>query len=253
MLAEATLLFIFLGVCAGILIGAAGIGGVILVPLLVYFAGADIHQSIASSNFCFLISGIVGTVLYTKRRIIKWEYIANLTYGAIPGALMGTALLHVFDAMSLKLIIGALCIFSACKELSLKPAKVAVEETEPKKPELFFIGLVTGSLSALSGTGGPLVLIPLLALTSIPLLITIGLAQVIQLPIAITATLSNTITGLINWPMAAAIAVGISFGTFLGSEASKKISTEFLRKLVAFLLILAGTLISGLALKEQYF
>ena len=70
-------------------------------------------------------------------------------------------------------------------------------------------------------------LIPLLALTSIPLLITIGLAQVIQLPIAITATLSNTITGLINWPMAAAIAVGISFGTFLGSEASKKSRLSF--------------------------
>ena len=37
MLAEATLLFIFLGVCAGILIGAAGIGGVIFGPSLGLF------------------------------------------------------------------------------------------------------------------------------------------------------------------------------------------------------------------------
>jgi len=50
-----TLLYIcfLFGLIAGLLIGAAGIGGVILVPLLVYVAGIDIHTSIAASVAAF--------------------------------------------------------------------------------------------------------------------------------------------------------------------------------------------------------
>jgi len=41
--------FVFLcGLFSGTLIGAAGIGGVVLVPLLVYGAGFSIHTSIAA-------------------------------------------------------------------------------------------------------------------------------------------------------------------------------------------------------------
>ena len=56
--------FLF-GLIAGLLIGAAGIGGVILVPLLVYVAGIDIHTSIAASVAAFFVSGLVGTVVYS--------------------------------------------------------------------------------------------------------------------------------------------------------------------------------------------
>ena len=45
-----SLIFVFLcGFFAGTLIGAAGIGGVVLVPLLVYGAGYSIHISIAAA------------------------------------------------------------------------------------------------------------------------------------------------------------------------------------------------------------
>ena len=60
----------FFGLFAGLLIGAAGIGGVILVPLLVYFAGVDIHTSIAAAVAAFFVSGFVGTVVYSQRGII---------------------------------------------------------------------------------------------------------------------------------------------------------------------------------------
>mgnify|MGYP006241476633 CR=1 FL=1 len=80
-----TLVYAFCGLLAGLLIGVAGIGGVILVPLLVYLAGADIHQSIAAAIFSFFISGVVGTIIYTRRGVIEWPLVRSLVTGAIPG------------------------------------------------------------------------------------------------------------------------------------------------------------------------
>ena len=59
--------FIFVFVCglfSGALIGAAGIGGVVLVPLLVYGAGYGIHISIAAAVSSFIFSGLIGTFAY---------------------------------------------------------------------------------------------------------------------------------------------------------------------------------------------
>ena len=54
-----SLVFLF-GLFAGTLIGAAGIGGVVLVPLLVYGAGFNIHTSIAAAVSSFIFSGLIG-------------------------------------------------------------------------------------------------------------------------------------------------------------------------------------------------
>ena len=65
--------FVFLcGLFSGALIGAAGIGGVVLVPLLVYGAGYDIHISIAAAVSSFIFSGLIGTFAYAKRGEINW-------------------------------------------------------------------------------------------------------------------------------------------------------------------------------------
>ena len=45
----------------------------------------------------------------------------------------------------------------------------------------------------LSGTGGPLVLVPILTFLSMPLLAVIGLSQAIQIPIAVFATIESMV------------------------------------------------------------
>ena len=62
-------------------------------------------------------------------------------------------------------------------------------------------GLTCGIGSALTGTGGPLLLMPILVFTEIPTLHALGLAQVMQIPIATMATASNLrpVKPLSNW------------------------------------------------------
>jgi uncharacterized protein len=78
-----------LGLVAGFLIGAAGIGGVILVPSLVYFAGAPILAAISGATLSYFLTGLFGTVFYAKARFIRWDMAGWLIAGAIPAALAG--------------------------------------------------------------------------------------------------------------------------------------------------------------------
>ena len=238
-----TLLYIcfLFGLIAGLLIGAAGIGGVILVPLLVYVAGIDIHTSIAASVAAFFVSGLVGTVVYSQRGIIQWPDFVSVCVGAIPGALLGAYVLPKIESHFLTLFIALVLILSAVRQFLHSDSSNLVNPTRNRpKYQLAFVGLVTGFLSVLSGTGGPLVLLPLLTWLSMPLITAIGLSQVIQLPISTFATIGNVLNSLIDWELVLVLGFGVAFGSLLGAKGSVLLPIAFIKTLVAFLLFASG-------------
>ena len=223
------------------LIGAAGIGGVILVPLLVYVAGIDIHTSIAASVAAFFVSGLVGTVVYSKRGIIQWPDFVSVCVGAIPGALLGAYVLPKIESHFLTLFIALVLILSAVRQFIHSDSSNPVNPTRNRpKYQLAFVGLVTGFLSVLSGTGGPLVLLPLLTWLSMPLITAIGLSQVIQLPISTFATIGNVLNSLIDWELVLVLGFGVAFGSLLGAKGSEQLPIAYIKILVAFLLFASG-------------
>jgi uncharacterized membrane protein YfcA len=238
-----TLLYIcfLFGLIAGLLIGAAGIGGVILVPLLVYVAGIDIHTSIAASVAAFFVSGLVGTVVYSQRGIIQWPDFVSVCVGAIPGALLGAYVLPKIESHFLTLFIALVLILSAVRQFIHSDSSNPVNPTRNRpKYQLAFVGLVTGFLSVLSGTGGPLVLLPLLTWLSMPLITAIGLSQVIQLPISTFATIGNVLNSLIDWELVLVLGFGVAFGSLLGAKGSELLPIAYIKTLVAFLLFASG-------------
>lgn len=238
-----TLLYIcfLFGLIAGLLIGAAGIGGVILVPLLVYVAGIDIHTSIAASVAAFFVSGLVGTVVYSQRGIIQWPDFVSVCVGAIPGALLGAYVLPKIESHFLTLFIALVLILSAVRQFIQSDSSNPVNPTRNRpKYQLAFVGLVTGFLSVLSGTGGPLVLLPLLTWLSMPLITAIGLSQVIQLPISTFATIGNVLNSLIDWELVLVLGFGVAFGSLLGAKGAELLPIAYIKTLVAFLLFASG-------------
>ena len=171
-----SLVFLF-GLFAGTLIGAAGIGGVVLVPLLVYGAGFSIHISIAAAVSSFIFSGLIGTIAYAKRGEVNWLQLTYLTVGAVPGALVGTHTLSRVNADFLILFIATVLIFASYKQITNLQFKRRHDQSTPSNISLLFVGFLTACLSVLSGTGGPLVLVPILTFLSMPLLAVIGLSQ----------------------------------------------------------------------------
>ena len=231
--------YVALGAGAGALVGCVGIGGVILVPALVYVAGHSVPTAIAAAMCAFVVSGIVGTHAYSKAGSIQWRVTLWMWLGALPCALGGALLVSSVSPVLLELAIALLAAGSGLHVLARPREPLSGDRTQPA-PMLAAVGGVTGLLSALTGTGGPLVLVPILAALDVPILASIGLAQAIQLPVAAAATAGYLLSGLLDVRLGLALAAGIALGTWCGAKAAHALPTGVLRKAVAVLLVLVG-------------
>jgi uncharacterized protein len=236
------LAFVALGAFAGLLIGCVGIGGVILVPALVYLAGQSFEAAIAAAMGAFVVSGLVGAYAYAKAGSIRWQTTAWTSIGALPCAFAGALLVTAVAPRLLEVAIGLLSAGSGLHVLVSRRASQPSRERILSAPSLTVIGAVTGFLSALTGTGGPMVLVPFLVALEVPVLASIGLAQAIQLPVAAAATGGNLLSGTLDVRLGVLLAVGIAFGTWIGAKAAHALQPKLLRKAVAVLLVLLGGL-----------
>jgi uncharacterized membrane protein YfcA len=231
--------YVALGASAGVLVGCGGIGGVILVPALVYIAGYPLPVAIAAAMGAFLVSGAVGSYAYWKTGSISGRMTLPLWLGAFPCAFGGAVLVNSVPAALLELAIGVLTLGFGVHALAGYRERPDSGRM-PSAPLLGGVGAVAGFASALTGTGGPLVLVPILVALDVPMLASIGLAQAIQLPIAAAATGGFLWSGLSDWRLVAALAAGIALGTWLGARAAHAFPTSKLRSLVAALLVVVG-------------
>lgn len=231
--------FAVLALLVGVLIGCVGIGGVLLVPGLIYVLGMDVQIAIATCMFSYLFSGAAGALAYARRGSIRWSMALWLCVGAMPGAYLGAATVSIMPARWLQATIAVLVLFSGVYALVRRvPERSAADPTGAVR--LAVVGGVTGFGSALSGTGGPLVLIPILAWMNLPLLTAVGLSQVIQLPIAALASVGNFQLGEVDIGLGLVMAALLVLGVLGGARAAHRVPAVLLKRFVAGVLIAVG-------------
>ncbi|MFO1266806.1 MAG: TSUP family transporter [Rubrivivax sp.] len=113
------------------------------------------------------------------------------------------------------------------------------------------LGLVVGALSAWSGTGGPVVLLPLLALLGWPPLQAVDAAQRVQLPVAAAATAVNLAARRLDLLLGAAIGVVVVAGWAAGRFIAARLPVRRLRQAVAVALVATGVAWRSLARELQ--
>lgn len=234
-----TLAVVVLGVLAGMLVGCVGIGGVIIVPALAYAAGIPFQIAIPAASAAYIVSGVIGTVSYARAGHVPWEAARPLFIAAMPAAVAGAVASAWAPASLLEIVIGVLAAVSGLQAL-LADAVPRVSMFEMRSGLLAGLGVVTGFGSALTGTGGPLILVPLLIWLEAPVLIAIGMAQVIQLPIALLATATNAWAEAIDPVLAFGLAAGLAGGTWSGARMAHALPTRTLKRFVAVILVLTG-------------
>lgn len=241
-------LLVIVTLAIGILIGGVGIGGVLLPPALNGLGGIALHTAIPACMLAYLGSGAVGTWLYARRGTLDWRLAAGLSAGGAPGAYLGAALLPHASAAALAWGIAALLVAGGWYAYA-KPRRGRAGENPPaaapRTVTLALVGFVVGVGSALTGTGGPTLLIPLLVWLRVPMLLAVGLAQVIQLPVAALATLGNAWHGAIDWRLSVWLAAALVGGVAAGVNIAHALPGAALSRLVAGLLIAAGLLMGG--------
>jgi uncharacterized membrane protein YfcA len=230
-------------VVIGSLIGSVGIGGVLLVPFLTGIIGMGVRDAVAIAMASYVATGIVAIV--QARFTGDWRQLSPywpLIVATLPGAFGGGLVIAMIpDALALVVLAGFL-ILSGAWTLMRDRIRGAGRDVGGRPGGI--TGLVAGFASSVTGTGGPAVLIPILLWRSVPVLAAIALGQMVQLPIALAATIGNVASGPIDW--AAAVLVGIALvpGVLVGRWGALRLPLGFLTKLVAVLLVATGVMLA---------
>ena len=223
------------------LIGATSIGGMLLAPALNMVGEVPIHMAIPSCMFAFIFAGVIGAVFFSRGGAKLQEGLVELMLGAGVGAFAGSLVLAYLPAIVIQLVVAAVCIASGMRFVLVRRRYLGSDPSvRPAKRLLFIIGIVTGVGSALTGTGGPMILMPCLMALRVDIKRAVGLAHLIQIPIGILATAGNFLLGRMDFSVALPMSATVVVGAGLGAIFAQRVSTRVLGQSVAVLLVASG-------------
>lgn len=230
---------------AGVLIGATGIGGVLVVPVLVGLEGMDPARAVAASALAFACPGVLA--LWRAWQLTHtpvgphaaapplWPLVA----GALPGAVLGATWVHGLDTTWLLALLAVFVVGTGVR--AWRPPPVDVARTLPMGAPLSgLLGLLVGLGSGLTGTGGPVLLVPVLLACRVPIAATVLAAQTVQLPIALSAGAAHLWVGRLDVPLALVLGMWLVLGAAGGQWLGARMPMRHLPRVVALLLVGTG-------------
>ncbi|MCA0243993.1 MAG: sulfite exporter TauE/SafE family protein [Proteobacteria bacterium] len=231
----------------GLAVGATSIGGVMVVPLLTGLLGLAPASAVAASSLAFAFSG--AAALATRAPVAAsagmdadtdndalpgWP----LQLAALVGALLGALTLAWLPAGAVRMAVGVLALFSGL--YTLFGARWRPRHDRLRPWMLAPLGLLVGCGSAWSGTGGPVLLLPLLTLLGRPLPPALAAAQRVQLPVALAASAVNLWAGRLDVALGCGLGVLVLAGWFAGRWVARRLPLAGLQRAVALALVATG-------------
>jgi len=224
---------------AGVLIGLTSIGGVLLVPALTELEGLEVERAVAASLFAFLLAGAFAAFAHLRRTRLDAGLLLVLCTAAGLGAAAGAAALGTVPAPAVRLLVAALAISSGLHAL-LRETPHLQGTRVPGKPAMGLLGFTVGVGSALSGTGGPVMLVPILLALRVPAGPAIALGVSAQFPITLAATVVNAAGGRLDWVLGAMLGAVLTAGTLAGAWLSARLPARRLAQAVGVTLVATG-------------
>jgi uncharacterized membrane protein YfcA len=208
-----------------------------LVPALAQLGGVPVPQAIAASALAFALPGVAALWWLWRDGSWQWRWAALLA-GAVPAAVLGALAVHRLDARWLFAAVALLALFSGVR--GLRRSTAGAQRPAPSTGALAGLGAAVGAGSALTGTGGPVLLVPALMLWRQPVTMTVALAQAIQLPLALCAAGAHAAAGALDVPFALLLGAVLLAGSLAGRVLARRLPVHGLQLLVSVLLIAVG-------------
>ncbi len=226
----------------GVLIGAIGLGGFLVVPVLVLLDGRAPHEALAAATLAFAGAGALSWATARPAhgagadRPAAAKARGAFLLAAMPGAAIGALTVGSLAQGPLALLIAAAFAVAGWAEWRGWP-RVSQRDAARARPAAWAAGgLGTGLASALTGTSGPMVGLPLLTWAGLPGASRLALAQALQLPVALGAGVVYAGAAVLPWAAGAACTALLCAGVLLGSRLARAVSPAPLRRLSALLM-----------------
>ncbi|WP_319759321.1 sulfite exporter TauE/SafE family protein [Maridesulfovibrio sp.] len=253
------LIFVVLGIFAGILAGLLGIGGgLVIVPILVFTLpplGIPevhlMHIALGTSLASIIFTSISSMRSHNKRGAVRWDIFKTITPGIIIGTFLGSLSTSFMNTNFLKAIFVIFLYYVASQMLfGLKPK---ASRQVPGSKGMLTAGSVIGIFSSLVGIGGGTLSVPFLTMCNVVIHTAIGTAAAIGLPIAIAGTAGYIWTGIgveglppycigyVYLPALLGIVSASMLTAPIGVKLAHSLPVDKLKKIFAVLLIIVAT------------
>ncbi len=258
------LIYIGLGIFAGMLSGIFGIGGgLVIVPTLLFcfkflgFPEAHVmHLTIGTSLSIILVTVSNSTYGHYLNKNIEWSIVKKFLGPLIVGAIAGSFVSKDIAANTLELIFSLYVVLVSIKMFT--DIKVERELKETSSVLYGLVGLIIGFKSTILGIGGGTISIPFLSWRGLPMKKAVGISASLGVPIAIAGTASYIYNGLginglpeyslgfVYLPALGGVVITSSFFARLGARISHKLPQQRMKRgFSLFLMIVAVKMISG--------
>jgi uncharacterized protein len=248
-------LFMILGgVVAGLWGSVLGLGGgVLIIPMLTLIFGVPMREAIGASLVCVIATSSGAASLYVKRRLADIRLGMTLELATTLGAIVGGLVAGIIKPQILSVLFSFLLIYTAGSMLRRKSESrnrassnspnVSEDVSSPEyKTTNLPLGMgasfFAGNVSGLLGVGGGIIKVPVMYLfMGVPLKVAVATSNFM---IGVTATASAFVyfsRGEVNPLVAGPTMLGVFLGATFGSHIFPKVKTEFLKKLLSFVLL----------------
>ncbi|MBY5410522.1 sulfite exporter TauE/SafE family protein [Rhizobium leguminosarum] len=240
-----------MGTLSGALVGftlalLGGGGSILAVPLLVRAVGlTDAHTAIATSAVAVAANALISLVMHARRGTVIWGYAGLYCATGMVGALLGASIGKVLDGNRLLLYFSGLMIAIAI--LMLRRISVASENTcvfeSRNTTKVLAIGGGSGIVSGFFGIGGGFLIVPgLVFSTGMPTINAVSTSLVAIVTFGSTTAATYSISGLVDWPLAAVFIAGGAFGAVLGCNLGQRLRPyqSVLNRLFAGVVLIFG-------------
>ena len=244
-----------IGAIGGLLSGAFGVGGgILMVPLLITFAGMDQRRASATSLAAIVPTAIAGTIAYLANGEVDVVAALFVAAGGVVGAWLGARLLKRLPLGWLRWMFIALLVAVAIRMLFVVPERGDgfVELSGWTIVALVALGLVVGVASGLFGIGGGLVMVPVfIALFGMSDLVAKGTSLAVMIPTAVSGTITNFRGGIVDLRAGLIAGIAATIASFGGVWIAHLLSPEWATWLFAALVVIAAIQLAVRAVRAQ--
>jgi uncharacterized membrane protein YfcA len=236
------ILVVALSVLIGVSLGLLGGGGSILtVPILVYGAGLDPKDGIATSLLVVGATSFAAMLSHARGGRVAWRVGALFGISSMLGAYVGGRVAHFFPARGLLIAFTAMMFVTALAMMrKRKEGDVAKAEPKPGVPiGAALIGVGIGLLTGIIGAGGGFVIVPALVLLSgLPMRTAVGTSLLVIAMNSFAGFAGALSHATIHWSLAAAVTAASVCGSLIGASLAGRVKPESLRSGFAWFVLL---------------
>ncbi|ANJ28034.1 sulfite exporter TauE/SafE family protein [Agromyces aureus] len=243
------------GAAGGLLSGAFGVGGgILMVPLLIVAAGMDQRRATATSLAAIVPASIAGSITYLANGQVDLVAALFMALGGIIGSWFGAWLLRRLPITWLRWMFIALLIAVAVRMLLVVPERGGGHVDFDLLPilALFGIGIVVGVASGLFGIGGGTIMVPaFIGFFVMGDLMAKGTSLAVMIPTAISGTVSNSRARLVDLREALVVGIAATVASFGGVAVAFVLSPEWSARLFAAFILIAAAQLALRAVRAQ--